>query len=65
MKIVIDSQAETLSQGEIEHIRFILTLLSSLRGIMLSPVLDVSTIEKPYGGSINSISPEIVKTIMG
>lgn len=39
-----------------DQMRLILTLLSCLRGIILSPVLDLDTVVKGYGGTLNAES---------
>jgi len=49
---------------EIEQIRILLTLLSSLRSIILSPVLDVTPIVTPYGGAVAGLSPAFVNSIL-
>jgi hypothetical protein len=49
---------------EVEKVRYLLTVLSSLRSIMVDPVVDISPIIKPYGGSIHHISESVRNRIL-
>lgn len=53
-----------MTEGGIDEIRYLLTVLSSLRSIMVDPVVDVSPIEKPYGGSIHQIDRRVLQRIL-
>lgn len=46
MRIILP-ESRIITPGERDHIRYILTLLSCLRGIMVKPTVDVSTITSP------------------
>jgi hypothetical protein len=49
---------------EVDRVRYLLTVLSSLRSIMVDPVVDISPITKPYGGSIHFISESVRNRIL-
>lgn len=53
-----------MTEGGLEEIRYLLTVLSSLRSIMVDPVVDISTIIAPYGGQISSISRPVLQRIL-
>jgi hypothetical protein len=53
-----------MTSSKIEEIRYLLTLLSSLRSIMVPPVADTEPITKPYGGEIHRIDDRTFYRVM-
>lgn len=54
-----------MSPEEVVRVRILISLLISLRGIMLPPVLDFAPMSNPYKGAIQDISASDLHFIMG
>lgn len=49
---------------DIDKVRYLLTVLSSLRSIMVDPVVDTSTITDEYKGIWDHINPVLLHTLL-